>query len=80
MEPRKRIGLIADFGQLMKTLLPVVLLLAFPLVAGACPMCQGGTTGGSILANRGTTIFLVLLPFLTGWLIYRYIKKEMMEP
>ena len=58
-------------------LLVCVFLLALPAVAGACPMCQGGTTGGSIMAYRGTTILLVLLPFISGGLIYRYIKKEM---
>lgn len=53
-----------------------LLSLCLPLATEACPMCQGGTSGSSIAAYRGTTIFLVLLPFLTGWLIYRYIKRE----
>lgn len=60
-------------------LLLFCVLLLFPFSADACPMCQGGTTGGTISAYRGTTVFLVLLPFITGWLIFRYVKKEMLE-
>lgn len=61
-----------------KTLQYLFALLAAgaPAVLQACPMCQGGATGGSIMAYRGTTIFLVLLPFICGWLIYRFIKSE----
>ena len=55
-------------------------LIAFPISAEACPMCQGGTSGGTITAYRGTTIFLVLLPFITCWLIDGAVKKEMTEP
>ena len=52
------------------------LAISVPALLQACPMCQGGASGGSILAYRGTTILLVLLPFITGWLIYRFIKQE----
>jgi hypothetical protein len=64
----------------MKNRYTFLLFLAFiavPFLAEACPMCQGGTTGGTVQAYRGTTIFLVLLPFISGWLIYRFVKKEM---
>ena len=58
-----------------KILVLIVVLVMIPFLSEGCPMCQGGTTGGTINAYRGTTIFLVLLPFITGYLVYRYIRR-----
>lgn len=48
-------------------------IFLIPLVGSACPMCQGGPTKDTILAYKGITLFLALLPILGGGGIFYWI-------
>lgn len=50
----------------------------FPLIVGACPMCQGGPSKDTILAYKGITLFLALLPIIgVGGIFYWvYIRSK----
>jgi hypothetical protein len=62
----------------MLVFLIAAILLAFPVVADACPLCQGG--GGSsqktIIAYKNTTLFLALLPLVTCGGIFYWIYRR----
>lgn len=53
----------------------VIFLAIFllPLMVGACPMCQGGPSKDTVLAYKGITLFLALLPILGGGGIFYWI-------
>lgn len=59
-------------------LLLLLTLVLFPVFAGACPMCQGGTSKNMLSAYRIITLLLALLPILggTGIFYWIYLKNK----
>jgi hypothetical protein len=56
----------------------VILFIAIPFFADACPLCQGGQgyTKETIIAYKWVTAFLALLPMLMAFGIFRWIFKN----
>lgn len=63
----------------MKKIAFVLILLAAPFLAEACPMCQGGEgfSSQSILAYKITTAFLASLPILLGFGIFWWVRRRL---
>ncbi|MCP4456887.1 MAG: hypothetical protein GY816_02500 [Cytophagales bacterium] len=54
----------------------VCVLLFTPFLVDACPMCQGGATEEYAAAYKTTTALLVLIPLITGAVIFRWVHRS----
>lgn len=61
----------------------VAALVALPLLADACPMCQGDTKGRTVKAYKGITLALALMPIagsagISYWIYnkYKQVRKK----
>ena len=49
-------------------------IILFPSIMAACPLCQGGAKKDTDFAYKGITLFLALLPILWAFAIFYWIK------
>lgn len=65
------------------SLILFLVIFLVPVIAHACPMCQGGPSKDTIFAYKGITLFLALLPIVGAGGIFYWIylrSKNIKEP
>jgi hypothetical protein len=63
------------------SILIVILFLALPFFADACPLCQGGAgySQATLTSYKVITGFLATLPMIMGGGIFLWIRKRSRE-